>query len=147
MDPLSITAGAIGITQFAISNIAQLYDTINNLAEAEEVTQDIASTLEGIQRPLAALENLAISDPLIYIAAKADLEKTGIVEAVNNCGQACANFADNLRRWTKHSTTTKLSLRDRFSVGVWNKEKIRTFRIQVQSCQDTAQFAITSTQL
>ena len=101
MDPLSITAGAIGITQFAISSIVQLHNNINDLAEAKEVARDIASTLEGVQRPLAALEKLTTSDPTIYVAAKADLEKTGIVEAVNNCGQACADFADNLKRWTK----------------------------------------------
>lgn len=89
MDPLSITAGAIGITQFAISSIVQLYDNINDLAKAKEVARDIASTLEGVQRPLAALEKLTISDPTIYVAAKADLEKTGIVEAVNS-GQICA---------------------------------------------------------
>ncbi|KUJ10179.1 uncharacterized protein LY89DRAFT_656845 [Mollisia scopiformis] len=149
MDPLSITASAIGITQFAISSIVKLHDIINDLAEAKEVARDIASNLEGVQRPLAALEELTISDRTIYITTKADLEKTGVVEAVNNCGQACADFADNLKRWTKHSTgtTTKISLRDRFLVGVWNKEKIRTFRMQVQSCQAIVQFAITSTQL
>jgi hypothetical protein len=146
MDPLSITASTIGITQFAISSIVQLHD-FNNLAEAREVVQDIASNLEGVQRPLATLEELNISDLATYTAAKVDLEKTGVVDAVNNCGQACANFTDNLKQWTKHSGSTKLSLRDRFSVGVWNKEKIRTFRMQVQSCQATVQFAITSTQL
>ncbi len=147
MDPLSITASSLGITQFAVSSIVQLHDFINNLAEANEVVQDITSHLEGVQRPLAALEELAILDPIAYTAAKADLEKTGVVEAVNNCGQACANFTDNLKRWTKHSSDAKFSLRDRFSVGIWNKEKIRTFRMQVQSCQATVQFAVTSTQL
>lgn len=147
MNPLSITAGAIGITQFALSSIVQLNDFIDNLTEAKEVVQDIASNLEGVQRPLAALEELIISDPTTYTAAKVDLAKTGVVEAVNNCGQACANFTDNLKRWTKHSSGTSISLRDRFSVGIWNKEKIRTFRIQVQSCQATVQFAISSTQL
>ena len=147
MDPLTITTSAIGITQFAISSIVQLHDFINDLAEAKEVARDITSNLKGVQRPLAALEELTISDPTTYATAKADLEKTGVVEAVNNCGQACANFTDNLKRWTKHFSGTKISLRDRFSVGVWNKEKIRTFRMQVQSCQATVQFAITSTQL
>src|SRR5579862_435703 len=98
MDPLSITASALGITQFAISSIVQLHNFINDLTEAEEVVQDIASNLEGVRRLLAALEELTISDPTIYTAAKADLEKTGVVEAVNNCGQACANFTDNLKR-------------------------------------------------
>ena len=147
MDPLTITASAIGITQFAISSIVQLHDFINDLAEAKEVARDIASNLKGVQRSLAALEELTISDPTTYATAKADLEKTSVVEAVNNCGQACPNFTDNLKRWTKHSSGTKISLRDRFSVSVWNKEKIRTFRMQVQSCQATVQFAITSTQL
>jgi hypothetical protein len=35
---------------------------------------------------LAALEELTISDLTTYTAAKADLEKTGVVETVNNCG-------------------------------------------------------------
>ncbi|OAP54480.1 hypothetical protein AYL99_11581 [Fonsecaea erecta] len=147
MDPLSITASTIGITQFAISSIVQLHDFIDNLVEAKELVQDIASNLEGVQRPLAALEELTISDPTTYTAAKADLERTGVSEAVNNCGEACAKFTNNLKQWTKHSSDVKFSLRDRLSVGIWNKEKIRTFRMQVQSCQATVQFAIASTQL
>ncbi|KAF1810926.1 hypothetical protein P152DRAFT_515351 [Eremomyces bilateralis CBS 781.70] len=147
MDPLSITASTLGITQFAISSIVHLHDFLDNLAEAKEVVRDIASNLEGVQRSLTALEELTISDRATYSAAKVDLEKTGVVEAVNNCGQACAKFTDNLKRWTKHSGATQLSLRDRFSVGVWNREKIRTFRMQVQSCQATVHFAATSTQL
>jgi hypothetical protein len=55
MDPFSITVGALGITEFAISSIDKLRDFINGLAEAKEVVQDIASTLEAVQRPLAAL--------------------------------------------------------------------------------------------
>jgi Fungal N-terminal domain of STAND proteins len=147
MDPLSITASALGITQFAISSIVQLHDFINDLAEAKDVIQDIASNLEDIQRPLAAFEELTISDFTTYTATKVDLETTGAVEAVNTCSQACADFKENLKQWTRHSSGTKISLRDRFSIGIWNKEKIRTFRMQVQSCQATVQFAIISIQL
>ncbi|EXJ77534.1 hypothetical protein A1O3_09761 [Capronia epimyces CBS 606.96] len=147
MDPLSLTASTIGITQFAIDSIVRLREFIDNVAEAKEVVQDIVSNLEDVQRPLAALEELTISDRKTYAAAKADLENTGVGEAVNKCGQACADFMDNLKQWTKHSSDQKFSLRDRFSVGIWNKEKIRTFRMQVQSCQATVQFAIASTQL
>lgn len=147
MDPFSITVGAIGITGFAVSSIVQLRDFINGLAEAKEVVQDIASNLEAVQRPLAALEELKISDSATYTAAKEDLEKTGVAEAVNKCGQACADFTKNLQQWTKHSSSTKLSLRDRLSVSIWNKERIRTFRTRVESCRATVEFAITSTQL
>jgi hypothetical protein len=147
MDPFSLTVGAIGITQFAMSSIMQLHQYINDLSEAKEVVQDIASNLDGIQRPLAALESFKITDNVTYAAAKEDLEKTGVTTAVNKCGQACADFTKKLKQWTKHSSITKISLRDRLTVGIWNKEKIRSFRAQVQSCQANVQFAIESTQL
>jgi len=147
MDPLSITVGALGITEFALSSIDKLRNFINDLAEAKEVVLDIASTLEAIQRPLAALQELKISDSAAYTVAKEDLKKTGVADAVNKCGQACADINKKLEQWTRHSSSTKLSLRDRLSVGVWNKEKIQTFRTQIQSCQATVQFAVTSTQL
>jgi len=147
MDPFSITVGALGITEFALSSIGQLHSLINSLTEAKEVVQGIALNLEAIQRPLAALERLHISDQATHDKAKEDLKKTGVIDAVNKCGEACADFSKNLKQWTKHSSSTKLSLRDRLSVGVWNKERIRTFRTQVQTCQATVQFAIESTQL
>jgi len=147
MDPFSITAGALGITGFAISSIVQLHDLIDSLAEAKTVVQDVASNLEGIQRPLAALDELKISNRAIADGVKDDLIKTGIAETVNNCGRACDDFTKNLEKWTKHSSTAKISLRDRLSVGIWNKERIRTFRTQVQSCQATVQLSVTSAQL
>lgn len=147
MDPFSITVGALGITEFATSSIIRLRNTINSIAEAKDVLQDIVSSLEGIERPLAVLEQLSVSDKATSIAAKEDLKKAGVTEAVETCGKACAEFTENLQKWTKHSSTTKLSLRDRLLVGVWNKEKIRTFRTRVQSCEATVQFSVMSTQL
>lgn len=147
MDPLSITAGALGITDFALSNIDQLRKTISSLAEAQDVVQDITSNLETIQRPLTALQEFKFPDGPSCTAAKEDLKKTGLAEAVNKCGQACADFDEKLNKWTKHSTRTKLSLRDRLSVGVWNKEKIVTFRTRVHTCQAIVQLSVESTQL
>ena len=147
MDPFSITAGALGITNFALSSIDRLRKTTSGLTEAQDVVQDITSNLEAIQRPLTALEEFKFPDGASCTAAKEELKKTGVAEAVNKCGQACADFNDKLNKWTKHSTNTKLSLRDRLSVGVWNKEKICTFRTRVQTCQSIVQFSVESTQL
>ena len=105
MDPFSITVGALGITEFALSSIDRLCNFINALAEAKEVVQDIASYLEAVQRPLAALEVVKISDSATYVAAKDDLENTIVAEAVNKCGQACADFTKKPEQWTKHSST------------------------------------------
>ncbi|PZD29772.1 hypothetical protein A1F96_04896 [Pyrenophora tritici-repentis] len=147
MDPFSITAGAIGITGFATTSIVQLHHLISGLSEAQDVVADVASSLANIERPLAVLEQLSISDESTSIAVKEDLRKAGVAEAVNECGNTCNEFSKNLTKWTKHSSTAKLSLRDRLSVGVWNREKIRTLKMQLQSCEATVQFAVTSTQL
>jgi hypothetical protein len=147
MDPFSITAGAIGISGFTINSFIQLRNVINDLSDAQELLKDINSSLQNIERPLNALEQLEISDESTLISAKGDLEKAGVAEAVNSCAGACDKFSKNLVKWTKHSSATKLSLRDQLSVGVWNQEKIRTFRMQLQSCEATVQFAVVSTQL
>jgi hypothetical protein len=144
MDPFSLTAGAIGISSASISSIVALHDFINGLREAKDMLQDIVSNLEAIQRPLAALQGLKIPDSVIFTAAKEDFEKAGVAQAVNNCGQACAEFSKKLKKWTENSSNVKLAIRDRLSIGVWNKEKIRAFRIQVQTCQATVNFAINS---
>lgn len=147
MDPFSIAVGALGITDFALSSIDQLRKTISSLTEAQDVVQDISSNLEAIQRPLTALQEFKFPDGPSCTAAKEDLKKTGVAEAVNKCGQACTEFNEKLNKWTKHSTNTKLSLRDRLSVGVWNKEKISTFRTRVRACQSIVRFSVESTQL
>ena len=44
-------------------------------------------------RQLAAPEKLGISDGATSTAAKEDLKKAGVAEAVNKCGDACDEFA------------------------------------------------------
>jgi hypothetical protein len=147
MDPLSITAATIGITTFALTSIKQLRDTINDVAEVKEVIEDISTTLAAILVPLDSLRELHLPDGNISAAAKADLVKAGVAEAVNKCGDLCDDFAKRIAKWTKHSSGSKLSLRDRLTVGLWNREKISTLRISVRSCQSTVQFAVQTTQL
>ncbi|OQE37119.1 hypothetical protein PENCOP_c010G00463 [Penicillium coprophilum] len=147
MDPFSLTAGAVGITAFALSSISNLRQLLDGLEEASNVLQDVKFNLEAIQRPLSALTDLQISDGKTYAETRKVLEETGVAEAVNKCGQTCAEFTKKLEKWTKHSSATKLSLRDRLSVGLWNKEKLQTFKTQVATCQAIVQLAIDSAQL
>jgi hypothetical protein len=147
MDPFSITAGSIGITGVATASFVQLHTIISAFAEAHEEVRDISKTLQNIQLPLLALGQISISQQTITAAARDDLRKAGIAEAVNSCGDACARFSKDLERWTKHSGANKMSFRDRFLVGVWHKEKIRTLGTQLQVCSETLQLAVSSTQL
>jgi hypothetical protein len=93
------------------------HSLIEGLSKAQDVVTDVASRLANIERPLAALEQLSILDEALSIATKEALKKTSVAEAVNKCSNAYTKFSKNLTKWTKHSSTTKLSLRDRLSVG------------------------------
>jgi hypothetical protein len=146
MDPLSITAATIGITTFALTSIKQLRDTINDVAEVKEVIEDISTDLTGILAPLDSLRELLDPESNISAAAKADLEKTGVADAVNKCGDLCNDFTKRLEKWTKHSSGPKLSFRDRLTVSV-NKDKIHTLRVSLQSCQFRLMSAVQITQL
>jgi hypothetical protein len=147
MDPLSITAAAIGITTFALTSIRQLHDLISDVADAKDVLQDVSRGLSAILVPLDTLRELHASERgNISDAAKADLGKTGVAEAVNRCGDLCDEFAKKLEKWTKHSTVEKMALRDRLTLTL-NKEKIVTLRMSVESCQSAVQFAVQTTQL
>jgi hypothetical protein len=60
MDPFSISVGAIGITEFALSSISKLRGILDGLDEANDVMQDVAFELEAIRNPLSTLEDLQI---------------------------------------------------------------------------------------
>lgn len=147
MDPLSITAAAIGISGAAITSIVSVRNTFNNFQDASEVVGDIRTQLENIQRPLDSLEALKITDNSALTASKESLARSGVAEAVNDCGKACAAFDKKLQKWTRHSAEGKLSFRDKMTVGVWNKEKVLTFKTRVETCQLSVHFAVSSVQL
>lgn len=146
MDPLSITAATIGISTAACASIATLRNTISGLGEAQEELHSIRFQLDNIEKPLRILDSFAV-DETALVSAQRILAKTTISHTVNNCGKACEAFDKKLKRWTRHSQDVKLSLRDKMSVGVWNVEKIRTFKVRVETCGQIVQLAVSSTQL
>ncbi|KAH7066500.1 hypothetical protein FB567DRAFT_542258 [Paraphoma chrysanthemicola] len=147
MDPFSITAGAIGIGGVATTAIAQLHTAIGGYSGAHQDVQNILLSLEQIQAPLAALERLTIPDAAATARAREDLRSTGVANSVNASGEACSKLTKDLKRWTRHSNADELSFRDRFLIGLWNREKISTLKMQLQSCAQTLHLAVSATQL
>ena len=84
---------------------------------------------------------------MVSIIAKEDLKKAGLIKAVSEYGDTCNEFTQCLKNWTKHSSAAKLLLSARLSVGLQNKEKLRTFGAQVQSCEAAIRITVESTQL
>ena len=107
---------------------------------------DISASLTGILRPLDALKELQLPDANTSVAAKRDLERVGVANAVNKTGDACDMFAKRLEEWIKYSSGQKLSLLGRAKVML-NKERIKTLRVHFQSWRSTVELALQTTQL
>jgi len=147
MDPLSITAATIGISHAAIASIVSLRNNIGAFQDAQEVLGDIRTQLENIQKPLETLKTLTVPDADTLAVTTETLTKCGVAEAVNDCGDKCAAFEKKLQRWTRHSPEGRLSHRDRVALGIWNQEKVNTFKARVETCRSSVHFAVASVQL
>lgn len=148
MDPFSISVAAVGITGTAINGISKLRETVTRIKDAEESVDEIRLQLDNIRQPLDALRALVLeTDESTSVAARQTLKHMGLGDAVNECGKACEAFDKRLQKWTRHSRKDRLTLQDKMSIGVWNKERVQTFRTRVETCQRIVQFAISSTQL
>ena len=146
-DPFSITAGAIGVSEAALSGISSLRRTIANLQNAPKEVENIRSSLKITQDTLASLETLRISDGTLSSQISVNLTQAAVGKTVNDCGEACGQFAKDLLKWTSRSSDSQMSARDRFSVGLWHRAKIERYKTQIQSCQSAVVFATTGAQL
>ena len=152
MDPFSITAGVVGIVGTAIPCIVQLHELVVSLADADDVVKEVGLRLGELQQTLKSFQApdaLIAADDAMLKAIREDLQKAGVTTSVNNCGETCLRFSVSLKEWTKHSTLDagKLSKRDRFTIGVWERETIRTFSTSVQVCQANVQLALAAAQM
>ena len=146
-DPLSITAGTIGITSAAISGISKLRQAVTDWRNAPQEVKDIKTSLSNTHGTLEALAGLRISDEALCASVKKSLEQTAISKTVNDCGDACERFTKDLAKWTARSDEMQMSTEDRLSVGIWHRAKVERLKTQVESCQSSVVFAVTSAQL
>ena len=142
MEPFSVVASAVNITDFALSGIKHLHSLFTDVEEAGHVVQDIRRGLDGILPSLQALQQMMTSNSEVSAAAQRALNNAGVAKAVNECGEACDEFAKIPTKWTGHSGPRRASLRDREVVDIWYKERVKTMRVQVQSCQSRVELAV-----
>lgn len=147
MDPFSLAVGALGITEVSISSFKHICRLIKGLARTEKEVHEIRIHLNEIVETLEVLRFLEDTEPDISAALATDLRRAGVASAVNKCGVACDTFARKLEEWTRRSNPDRFSWRDRFSIGVWNREKIKAFHNQVLDCRSRVEFAIQTAQL
>jgi hypothetical protein len=122
MDPLSITASAVGIATAALQSAQFLVKTIDNIKDAPRTIKDISADLRVIESVLQDL-NTKEQDGSSQI-----IQSNQIGPAVENCDRACKAFQLQVDRWMKHSKEDKIFWISRWKIGLFGPDRIKTFK-------------------
>jgi hypothetical protein len=138
MDPLSITAAAVGFTTAALQSAQFLVKTIDNIRDAPSTIRDVTTDVRAVESVLQNLEK-ALNDGSSQIILSSQIEY-----AVKNCERACITFQSQVESWKKHSTEEKMFWMDRWKIGLFGQEKIKTFKGQLSSYKGTLSVALST---
>ncbi|KAK4139100.1 uncharacterized protein C8A04DRAFT_40987 [Dichotomopilus funicola] len=133
MDPLSITAGVVGIATPAVHCIRLLLEDIQKIVDAPEALKSLRNDLLSVDQALVSLQ--AVSEAQWQSLGDAVLAQSKT--ATTSCGESCDRFRATLGRWTRHSDDGKLSLRDRAMVGFLKQGHVKSMSEQLQHCKLT----------
>ncbi len=144
MDPLSITAGAIGIAAPTIHCVRLLVEDIQRIVDAPDTVAALQDDLVALEETLTSLHGVSAEQWKSLGDSVADGSKV----ALKACEASCDKFRADLARWTRHTTSDgKMSWRDRASVGFLKQGEIKTLSEQLQRCKATLSFAVSTATL
>jgi hypothetical protein len=138
MDPVSVTAAVVGITAPALQSVQFLARTIDNIKDAPDTVKNISADLRAIQPVLKNLDKALQDNPSQLI------QSSQIKHAVENCERASVAFQSQIEHWTRHSTEEKTFWIDRWKIGMFGQEKIKTFKGQLSDCKGTLTVALST---
>lgn len=129
-DPLSISAGVVGIIVPALHASRLLLDDVRRIIDAPRALETLKTDLDSVELALTSLRAVKDADWELLGDSVAEQSKA----TIEGCTTACELFRTNLRLWTKHSDGKKLSWKDRANVGFLKQRQIKAMSSQLQTC-------------
>lgn len=102
-DPLSVTAGLVGLVGFAFQASKSLYQVIESFKSSKRAVRELREEVESLNGVLATLSQMAI---------EYDAQLTALKLPLLRCGKTCAEFEGILRKCAGHSDGQRTSFRD-----------------------------------
>jgi hypothetical protein len=130
-DPLSISAGVVGIAVPALHGIRLLLEDLKQLQEAPKTVKRLLEDAQSVDTSLKLLQGVEKREWDLLGASVLEESKT----TISSCTQACDLFRTDLQRWTRHSQGGKLAWQDRTSVGFFKQGQIKAMSEQLQNCK------------
>lgn len=137
-DGLSVAASVVGIATVAVQSIQFLSTMIDNIKDAPDTIRNIKLDLQAVDPVLRSLYTASQNNGSQIVLG------VEVKSAVVNCNRACIDFQALLGRWMKHSSEEKTFWMDRWRVGLFGHERIKTFKGQLSDCKSTLNMALST---
>ena len=136
MDPLSTTAGVIGIVAATVHAIHVVIKVIDNIDGAPSTIRDLRQDLANTMGVVEALGS-SLKDSAMTAFWTNMFKETRLPSAIDTLRTICENTSKCLEAWTRHSNPGgKLSFRDGFTLA-FHDTKISQLRTRFISCKET----------
>lgn len=132
-DPLSISAGIVGIVVPALHGTRLLLNDLEKIQNAPDTVAQLKENAASISASLTLLNDLG--DPVWTSLGTevADHSKA----AIQSCETACDGIRGDLQRWTKRSKGGTLSWLDRVNVGIFREHQLKAHCGRLHTCRLT----------
>ena len=129
-DPLSVTAGVVGIIVPALHGTRLLLNDLQELKDAPKTVKRLTDDVHSVHAALELLKGVEDRDlKLLGERVAKQSEAT-----IRSCMQACNLFRADLQKWTRH-IDGKLAWLDRANVGFFKKDQVKAMSEQLQCCK------------
>lgn len=139
MSGLQEIAAIIGVAEVSFRSICSLYEFFKDLKNVPKEIEAIRGETFALQQCLSELRYLQDVDEKIHAAVR----RTGLSQAVTNCGEACAKLYELLYKW---AATSKYNLLDRIQFR-WDRKVINNVITQISNVKQTAILSVVVTQM
>ncbi|PCD20332.1 hypothetical protein AU210_016199 [Fusarium oxysporum f. sp. radicis-cucumerinum] len=133
MDPLSITAGVVGVAVPALQCAQQLRKTIQAIVDAPSEIALLGEELLTIEQAITSVQEVSGQQWQSLGESVVSQSKTGM----SLCRKSCSKFQAAVDHWTRHGEDGKLSWRDRTAIGLFRQDQIKSTSSQLQNCKST----------
>jgi hypothetical protein len=137
-DGLSVAASVVGITATALQSVQFLSRTIDNIKDVPDAVKSIRVDLQAVEPVLRHLDT-ALQGDVSQIVLSDEVKF-----AAENCARACTAFQTLLGHWMRHSTEEKTFWMDRWRLGLFGQDRIKTFKGQLNDCKGTLSVALSA---
>jgi len=131
-DPVSVAAGIVGLTAFAIQSSKVLYDTIESIKNNSRSVRELKEELNSLSGVLHSLEETL---------AVAEIDFSALQTPLRRCGRLCEEFSVLIKKCSQHGDPGKFSIRD-FIAITYKGRDITELRSLIAAYKSTIAIAL-----